>query len=165
MHMMADDFDEEPEPSPEWIAQWHACTDCITALESSDNPLHPLLTNIEVLDSTLCLMGQMLTDEHDRFIAMIEALTEVAGTEGSSLLVSLLELMAYACLPTLILNTHSARRMVVHACMQVQAYPDLVDRQAVLHNAGADFNQHVLDPPVMGTSDGLDTLDTSAGLE
>ena len=65
MHMMADNFAEESKPSSEWIEQWHACTDRIAALESSDNPLQQLLTNIEVLDSTLCLMGQMLMDEHD----------------------------------------------------------------------------------------------------
>ena len=162
MHMMADDFDEESKPSSEWIEQWRAHTDCIAALESSDNPLQQLLANIEVLDSTLCLMGQMLMEEHDRFIAMIEPLTEVARPETSFPLVALLEPMAFARLPTLILNMHAARRMVTHARMQVQAYPDLVDCQDIPCNAGADFNQHVIDPPVTGTLDGLDT---AAGTE
>ena len=156
-HMMADDSDDESEPSSEWMEQWRARTDRIAALESSDNPLQQLLANIEVLDSTLCLMGQMLMDEHDRFIAMIEALTEVAGPETSLPLVALLEPMAHARLPTLILNMHAARRMVTHARMQVQAYPDLVDRRDIPSNAGADFNQHAVDPPATETLDGLDT--------
>ena len=95
---MADNSDEAP--PPEWIAH----TEHIQALWCSDNPLCQLLTNIEDLDGTLCSLGQLFEDEHKRFLEMIEVLADIAGPT----LVSLIELMAYTCLPTLLFNLHTA---------------------------------------------------------
>ena len=99
---MADDSDEDP--PPEWIAH----TEHIQALWGSNNPLCQLLANIEDLDGTLCALGQMFEDEHERFIEMIDALTNTAGPLAATF-ASLIELMAYVRIPTLLLNLHTAR--------------------------------------------------------
>ena len=150
-HTMADDSDEDP--PPEWIAH----TDHIHTLWSLADPLHHILANIEERNGTICSLGKLLEDEHERFTAMIDVLIKVAGTTADPI-VTLLELMAYAHLPTLILNMHAACRVIAHACLQVQSYPDLVDHWAVPCNAGADF--HVPDPPATVPDHTLDT-DTS----
>ena len=136
--VMADNSDEDP--PPEWIAH----TEHIQALQSSVNPLHQILANIEDLDGTLCSLGQLLKDEHACSLEMIKALADTAGPMAATL-ATLLKLMAYSRLPTLIFNMHTAHRVLAHARLQVQSYPDLVDRWAVPRNAGADFR--VPNPP------------------
>ena len=130
--VMADDSDDDP--PPEWIAH----TEHIQALQSSVDPLHQILTNIKDLNGTLCSLGQLLEDEHMRTLEMIEALADTAGPMAAQL-VTLLEPTAYSRLPTLIFNMHTARRVLAHARLQVQSYPDLVDRQAVPRDTGANF--------------------------
>ena len=134
------DNDSDDDQTPEWIAH----TEYIQALQSSDDPLLQLLANIEDLDGTLCALGQLLEDEHMCLLEMINALANTAGPLAGTL-VCLLEQTAHSHLPTLIFNMHTARHVLAHAHMQVQAYPDLVDHQAVLCNAGVDFG--VPDPP------------------
>jgi hypothetical protein len=138
--VMADDSAEDP--PPEWIAH----TEHIQVLRRSDNPLHQILANIEDLDGTLCALGQLLEDEHARSLEMLDTLADTAGPMATTL-TTLLELMAYSRLPTLLFNMHTARRVLAHARLQVQSYPDLVDRRAVPRNAGEDFR--VPDPPAV----------------
>ena len=130
---MADNSDDDP--PPEWITH----TEHIQALWRSVDPLHQILANIKDLDGTLCSLGQLLKDEHTRTLKMIKALADTAGPMAAQL-VTLLEPMAYSCLPTLIFNMHTACRVLAHARLQVQSYPDLVDhRQAVPRDTGANF--------------------------
>ena len=115
------------------------------ALRSSINPLPQLLATIEDSDVVLCALGQLLEDKLKCFLEWITILADsdrpLAGT-----LVHLLALVAYSRFPTLIVNMHTARYVLAHARMQVQAYPDLLDRREVLRTAVEGFQ--VREPPV-----------------
>ena len=131
--------------TPEEAQGVSTATEYIQALRSSLNPLPQLLATIEDSDVVLCALGQLLEEKQKCFLEMIAILADsvhpLAGT-----LVHLLEPMTYSCFPTLIGNMHNAHHVLTHAHMQVQAYPDLVDCQAVPHNEVVDFR--VRDPPV-----------------
>ena len=52
---------------------------------------------------------------------------------------------------------HTARYVLAHARMQVQAYPDLVDRREVLRTAVEGFR--IREPPVKVSSHTLRNMD------
>ena len=128
------DNNSDDDQPPEWIAH----TEYIQALWNSNDPLLQLLANIEDLDGTLCALGQLLEDEHMHFLEMINALDDTADSLAGTI-VHLLEQTAHSHLPTLISHMHTAYHVLAYARMQVQAFPDLVDHQAVPHNASANF--------------------------
>ena len=139
LNAVMDDDSDDDQP-PEWVAH----TEYIQVLWSSDDPLLQLLANIEDIDGTLCALGQHLEDEHMYSLEMIDALDDTADSLAGAI-VHLLEQTAHSRLPTLISHMHTACHMLAYACMQVQAFPDLVAHWAVPRNTNADFR--VLDPP------------------
>jgi hypothetical protein len=148
-----DDDDDDDVTSPEWIAH----CEHVLFLQSSADPLHNILANIEALDGEICTLGQYLESEQLRIQTIIESLVEGMGPCALPV-VALLQPTADYRLPALILKMRATRRIIAHARLQVLAYPELVDHQDVPINADVDFRVRVVDlfPPSNDTDHGLD---------